>query len=233
MPPFSEAHDYSTAFESDITNPSAGNLPGALAYAGSGTGKYGKPFQDTWYGGFAPRLGLAYQFNQKTMVRASSGIYYANSGNVVPFLDTGAAGYSTNPAFQSGDGGFTPLMYWNTQSFPQNFEKPPAIDPSFLNGQAISYIPRNGDRLPQTLNWVLDIEREVAAQSLARCDVHRQPLDSSWRVGFGFATELRQQEQPEHLDLVFWRRAPAILTAHCRTRISRVSSARALRSRRR
>ena len=90
MPPFSEAHNYVTAFESDITNPTADNLPGALAYAGSGTGKYGKPFQDTFHNGWAPRLGIAYQLNQKTMVRASSGIYYANSGNVPPFLDTGA-----------------------------------------------------------------------------------------------------------------------------------------------
>jgi len=162
MPPFSEAHNYSTAFESDLTNPGAGNLMGALAYAGSGTGEYGKPFQDTWKKGFAPRLGLAYQLNKKTMVRASSGIYYANSGNVVPFLDTAAAGYSANPGFASGDGGFTPLIYWNAQKFPQNFQTPPAINPSFLNGQAIEYIPQNGDRLPQTINWVLDIQREVA-----------------------------------------------------------------------
>jgi hypothetical protein len=162
MPPYSEAHNYETAFQSDVTNPGAGNLPGALAFAGSGTGKYGKPFQDTFHSGWAPRLGLAYQLNQKTMVRASSGIYYANSGNVVPFLDTGAKGYSATPSFQSGDGGFTPLYYWNQASFPQNFEKPPAIDPSFLNGQNINYVPRNGDRLPQTINWVLDIEREVA-----------------------------------------------------------------------
>lgn len=161
-PPFSERHDYITAMAKDLPNPGADNLPGALAYAGSGTGKYGKPFQDNWYGGWAPRLGLAYQLNSKTMVRASSGIYYAASVNQVPFLDSGAAGYSANPTFKSGDGGFTPVMYWNQQGFPQNFQKPPAIDPSFLNGQAISYIPRNGDRLPQTVNWVLDIEREVA-----------------------------------------------------------------------
>jgi hypothetical protein len=161
-PPFSERHNYITAFVSDLKNPGAGNLPGALAYAGSGTGKYGKPFQDTWYGGWAPRLGLAYQLNNKTMVRASSGMYYAATVNQVPFLDSGALGYSVTPAFQSGDGGFTPVMNWSQQSFPQNFQKPPAIDPSFLNGQAISYIPRSGDRLPQTINWVLDIEREVA-----------------------------------------------------------------------
>jgi hypothetical protein len=162
MPPYSESHDYMTAFASDLKNTGADNLPGALAYAGNGTGKYGKAFQDTWYKGFAPRLGIAYQLDKKTMVRASSGIYFASTGNVVPFLDTAALGYSATPTFQSGDGGYTPLMYWNNESFPQNFKKPPVIDPTFLNGQAINYIPRNGDRLPQTINWVLDIAREVA-----------------------------------------------------------------------
>jgi hypothetical protein len=156
----SAAHNYQTTFETDLTNPDAGNLKGALAYAGNGTGEYGKPFQDNWHKGFAPRLGLAYQLNKRTMVRASSGIYYASTGNLVPFLDTGAEGYSANPSFSSSDA-YTPLYYWNAGTFPQNFEKPPAIDPSFANGLAVQWIPRNGDRLPQTLNWVLDVEREV------------------------------------------------------------------------
>ena len=212
MPPFSEAHNYLTAFESDITNPTAGNLPGALAYAGSGTGKYGKAFQDTFHGGWAPRLGLAYQLNQKTMVRASSGIYYANSGNVPPFLDTGAAGYSANPLFQSGNGGFTPVMYWNQQSFPQNFEKPPAIDPSFLNGQSISYIPRNGDRLPQTVNWVLDIEREVA---------HNLALDvmyigsHSTHLGLSGSASLQNYVPQSDLGMSFGLLAPCTSSGTC------------------
>jgi hypothetical protein len=212
MPPFSEAHNYMTAFQSDITNPTAGNLPGALAYAGSGTGKYGKPFQDTFHGGWAPRLGLAYQLDQKTMVRASSGIYFANSGNVPPFADTGAAGYSTNPLFQSGDGGFTPVMYWNQQSFPQNFQKPPAIDPSFLNGQSINYIPRNGDRLPQTLNWVLDIEREVA---------HNLALDvmyigsHSTHLGLSGSASLLNYVDQKYLGQGFGLLAPCTSTATC------------------
>jgi hypothetical protein len=159
-PPVTAAHDYQTAFQADIINPDAGNLYGALAYAGSGDGKYGKAFQDTWHKGFAPRLGLAYQFTPKTMVRASSGLYYASTVNIVPFLDTGAAGYSAKPTFTSADG-YTPIMYWNAETFPQNFKTPPSIDPSFLNGQAINWIPRSGGRLPQTLNWVLDIQREV------------------------------------------------------------------------
>ncbi|MGA2572039.1 MAG: TonB-dependent receptor [Terracidiphilus sp.] len=221
MPPYSESHNYQTAFVSDITNPGAGNLPGALAFAGSGTGKYGKPFQDTFHGGWAPRLGLAYQINQKTMVRASSGIYYANSGNVVPFLDTGASGYSATPSFQSGDGGFTPLYYWNqvagttyptgtTFTFPQNFQKPPAINPSFLNGQNINYIPRNGDRLPQTVNWVLDIEREVA---------HNLALDvmyigsHSTHLGLSGSASLRNYVPKSDLSMSFGLLAPCTSTA--------------------
>ena len=163
-PPEGAQFNKMSSFEADLTNPGAGNLPGALAFAGSGAGDYGKPFQDTWRKGFAPRLGIAYQLNKKTMIRASSGIYYSEIANQVPFLDTGAAGYSAAPSFQSSDS-FTPLYYWNAAgsagSFPNTYEKPPSIDPSFLNGQSISYIPRNGDRMPQTLNWVLDIEREV------------------------------------------------------------------------
>ncbi len=149
-----------SSFEADLKNPGAGNLPGALAFAGSGPGEYGRPFQDTWRKGFAPRLGFAYQLNGKTMIRASSGIYYAEIANQVPFLDTGAAGYSASPSFQSLDS-YTPIVYWNSQPFPSSYEKPPSKDPSFLNGQSISYIPRNGDRNPQTINYVLEIEREL------------------------------------------------------------------------
>jgi hypothetical protein len=209
MPPYTEAHNYITAFANDVLNPGAGNLPGALAYAGTGDGKYGKPFQDTWRTGFAPRLGIAYQLSKKTMVRASSGIYYASTGNVVPFLDTAALGYSATPTFQSGDGGFTPLMYWNQSSFPQNFKKPPTIDSTFLNGQAINYIPRNGDRLPQTVNWDLDIEREVA---------HNLSLDvmyigsHSTHLGLsGSATELNYLDK-SHLGLGFGLLASCVTT---------------------
>jgi len=208
MPPYSESHDYMTAFASDVKNPGADNLFGALAYAGSGTGKYGKAFQDTWAKGFAPRLGIAYQLDKKTMVRASSGIYFASTGNVVPFLDTAALGYSATPYFESADGGFTPKMYWNQESFPQNFKRPPSIDPTFLNGQAINYIPRNGDRLPQTINWVLDVEREVAHNlSLGVMYIGSQ----STHLGLsGSATELNYLDK-SHLNLGFGLLAPCVM----------------------
>ena len=159
-PPMYEVNDYMTSFDPNLPNPGAGGLLGALAYAGTGAGKIGGQFQDPWRKGFGPRLGIAYQLNFKTIIRASSGVIFSNSGNIQPFLTTGALGYSGTPSFNSADG-FTPVYFWDTQSFPQSFKRPPLIDPTFLNGQAISYIPRDAARLPQIVNWSLVIQREL------------------------------------------------------------------------
>jgi hypothetical protein len=158
--PMHEVNDYMTSFLPNIPNAGAGGLPGALAYAGTGQGKIGGQFQDPWRKGFGPRLGIAYQLDAKTIVRASAGIVYSSSGNVQPFITTGALGYSGTPTFSSADG-YTPVFYWNQGAFPQSFKKPPLIDPTFLNGQAISYIPRDATRLPQIVNWNLVIQREL------------------------------------------------------------------------
>lgn len=158
--PMYEVNDYMTSFDPNITNSGAGGLRGALAYAGNGPGKIGGQFQNPWRKGFGPRLGIAYQLNPKTIIRASSGIVFSNSGNIEPFLTTGALGYSGTPTFNSADG-FTPVYFLNKSAFPQSFKKPPLIDPTFLNGQAISYIPRDAARLPQIVNWSLVLQREL------------------------------------------------------------------------
>jgi hypothetical protein len=158
MPPMYETHNYLTSFDPTVPNPGAGGHLGALAFAGKNGNN--RSFQNAWHRGFGPRLGIAYQLSPKTVIRASSGIIYANSGNQVPFTTTGADGYTALPTFNSPDG-YTPVMYLGTQSFPQNFQKPPMIDPTAVNGQAITYIPRNGDRLPQIVNWNLAVQREL------------------------------------------------------------------------
>src|SRR6185295_19404675 len=70
------------------------------------------------------------------------------------------AGFGNAPSFSSLDG-YTPLYYLGTDSFPQNFARPPVLDPSFLNGQSTNFIPRNGTRLPMTINYTFSIQREV------------------------------------------------------------------------
>lgn len=151
--PMFEVNNKYSSFKPDLANPAAAGRQGALAFQNS----YGD-FQQTWKRGFAPRLGLAYQLDKKTVLRASGGIYYAASGN----QSASAAGYTLNAAFDSADG-FTPVYNWGTESFPQSFRRPPVEDPSFLNGQNIDYIPNNGARLPRITSWTFAIQREIAS----------------------------------------------------------------------
>ncbi len=145
------------SFQPYLANPAAAGRLGALAFIGDGPGRIGGNFQDGWKKGFGPRLGITYQLNNKTVIRASAGINYAVSGNsAVP----PTAGFSNTPSFSSADG-YTPLYYLNAGTFPQTFQRPPALDPSFSNGLAISFIPRTGTRLPQTVNYTFGIQREI------------------------------------------------------------------------
>ena len=157
-PPFSEVQNKISSFQPGLANPGAGGRPGALAFIGSGPGRIGGDFQDGWKKGFGPRLGFAYQANSKTVIRASSGIYYAISGNSAA---PSTAGFGNTPSFSSPDG-FTPLYNLSSGTFPQTFQRPPSLDPSFLNGLAISFIPRTGTRLPQTISYTFGIQREIA-----------------------------------------------------------------------
>jgi hypothetical protein len=152
-----EVADRMSSFDPTIPNPGAGGRLGALAFAGQGPGRIGGQFLDTWKNGFGPRLGAAYQMNSKTVLRASGGIYYATA----PVVGTSAAGFSASPAFNSPDG-YTGVYNWGSSGFPQNFARPPFIDPSFQNGQAITWMVRDGTRLPQILSWTVGIQRELA-----------------------------------------------------------------------
>jgi hypothetical protein len=158
--PVSEAENKMSSFQPNLTNPGAGGRPGALGFAGAGSGRVGDNFQDTWLRGFGPRLGIAYQISPKMVMRASSGVYYGStqmSGNAP---SPSSQGFSASVGFSSPDA-YTPLYNVATGTFPQSFVRPPAMDPSFLNGQAIQFTPRTGTRLPQTLSWTLSIQREV------------------------------------------------------------------------
>ena len=47
-------------------------IPGALIYAGSGTGRQGsRTLADSYFGAFGPHFGFAYNYNEKTVVRGS------------------------------------------------------------------------------------------------------------------------------------------------------------------
>ncbi len=163
-PMYNEVQNKMSSFVPSLANPGAGGRPGALGFAGSGPGRMNDNFVSSWKGGFGPRFGISYQLTPKTVVRASSGINYAQyGGQGLTYIYT--AGFSGSPSFSSADG-YTPIFGIGpgaSGQFPQTFIRPPSLDPNFLNGQAISFSSRDGARLPQTVTWTFSVQRQLAS----------------------------------------------------------------------
>jgi hypothetical protein len=129
---------------------------GALTFAGTGPGRTGqRAFANAW-NGLAPRLGIAYELNPKTVIRASGGIFYAPG--MTPRID--ATGFTATPSFSSPDG-FSPVYNWGN-AWPQNWARPPFIDPSFANGQTVSALLGGAARPPQIITWTFSVQRQLA-----------------------------------------------------------------------
>lgn len=153
-----EPNGTASGFSPGIANPTAGGRPGALLYAGDGTGRSGsRSLSDGWYGGFGPRLGVAYMATPKTVIRASGGIYFA------PGFRSRLIAYGfTNSNSTSSATGYAPIYNWTAAGYPSNFPRAPFIDPSFQNGQNVSSILPGTSRMPQILTWTFSIQRELA-----------------------------------------------------------------------
>ena len=92
-----------SGFDWHEINPVSGT-PGIVTFAGrDGRSKYG---HDTYWNGFGPRFGFAYQATSKTVVRGGYGINYygAYTGSVA---NTTSLGFGLNGSFTSPDGGLT------------------------------------------------------------------------------------------------------------------------------
>ncbi len=153
-----------SSFDPTLPNPGAGNRLGALAFLGDGPNRNGrKSFANTDYKAFGPRLGLAYLLSAKTVLRSGYGIYYAAGNAAAGQRDSlnMSNGFISTPVFQSTDQGLTPAFNWDN-GFPQNFPRPPFINPTAGNGTAMRFIGPGDGRVPYFQNWSATVERELA-----------------------------------------------------------------------
>jgi hypothetical protein len=113
---------------------------------------------------FAPRLGLAYRLNNKTVVRAGYGIFFLPSD-----LNMSSAPWSnpinsiTTPWVATTDGGLTPSARLSNP-FPNGVLQPPGRDPSYqsiLFGTGITS-PIADQRYSYVQQWNINVEREFA-----------------------------------------------------------------------
>jgi len=161
-----EKLDNLSTFDPTVANPAAGGKLGALTFLGNGAGRNGqRSFSDTYFKAFGPRLGIAYQLMPKTVIRSGYGIYYAAGNGNAGLRDSLSQtyGYSANPVFTTLDQGATPAFNWDG-GYPQNFPKPPFLDPSFANGTDVRYIAKGDGAPPYFQNWSMTIQQELSAR---------------------------------------------------------------------
>lgn len=139
-PAITEVNNNYSIMDPTVPNPAAGGRLGALIYAGDGPGRSGrrKLTDGTAYKNFGPRVGFAWTVAPRVVVRAGYGISYYQTGA----LGGGNAkppsfGFTANPTFFSQDQGNTPGFNWDN-GFPQNYDRPPTIDPGFGVGSGTS-----------------------------------------------------------------------------------------------
>ena len=127
MPPFHEAENRWSFLNTTAMNPITAS-PGTLEFAGHGADSCNCTTPvNVYYKNFGPRLGLAYELNDKTVIHAAFGVYYTGGGGV----NAGAAanlGYSSAPSVSSPGFGL-PAFYLNGNP---NFTGPAAT----VNGDA-------------------------------------------------------------------------------------------------
>jgi hypothetical protein len=164
-PPPLEANDHFSYFDPNLPNPGAGNLPGAVAFAGSGPERSGRRFpEDTWYGGIAPRIGVAYALTAKTVIRSGYGLFYDNAN--MPGWASGISqdGYNASASFKSSQNG-TLAAFILSDGLPSNHPVPPNLVPTFDNGiSAPVYRARTANRLPYAQQWNLTVEHQFTGR---------------------------------------------------------------------
>jgi hypothetical protein len=136
-------------------------LPGKMIYEATCNCRFGQTYKFA----FGPRLGVAYQINNKTVFRAGAGISYGSSPNnaylslsVADWYTRSPSGYGY-PATLLKDGNPEPNLVWPdfTDHYPA--ETLPGVRPPVTPFISIA---NNTGRPPRIFQWSIGLQREIA-----------------------------------------------------------------------
>ena len=154
-----EIHNWTSGFDPTVANPDAGGYPGALVFLSD---LKRNSFQDTVYGELGPRLGFAYQLNNRLVLRGGYGIMYtppiANSWGLAT-ID----GYSGNNDFSPSTR--DPRFYWDN-GYPAYNHTLPDKNPALDNGSSIIYNERGSNRQPYTQNYTFGLQYLLSKETM-------------------------------------------------------------------
>jgi hypothetical protein len=155
-----------SAVDPSRANPSAGNLPGALVFAGNGMGREGKLYlYPTDYTDIGPRLGFAYRVAEKTVLRGGWGIYYQTLGNGGCGCSDGFNYTATVKDDNYGLLGntFSAFKSWDSSiPYPIGFVPPPSLTPDYINGTANAVVMGDSfGKAPRVFTWSATLQHEI------------------------------------------------------------------------
>ena len=165
--PSREKFNHLSFFDPKGQNPDG--IPGRLAFAGSGSSCqdacYGAEYPEKpWRRGFAPRLSVAYSYDQKTVVRAGYGVFFTQA--FYPGWGGGISldGFNLNQSFGTLKDPTTnqadPVFYLDNGVQPPQ-KAPPFISGAYDNGHSILYRPLEANRRSYSQQWNVTIERQL------------------------------------------------------------------------
>lgn len=136
-----------------VPNPGAGNFPGALVWA-EDVGRKG--FQNTNYKQFSPRMGFAYAFSERFVMRGGYGIN--NMAPVTNFATPSTFGYNGTISLTPGNTALQfpqdPVLYLD-QPYPNFPGSLPNKNPALGNGLNQTYINPDATKLGYMQNYNL------------------------------------------------------------------------------
>jgi hypothetical protein len=158
MPP-TGLNDRWSDFSPTTPNPAAGNIPGAVLFAGSGQGRVGtRTLANIWDKGIGPHLGFAYSKDSKTVIRGSYARSYGSLASVSG--STHNMGFTLTQTFSNSTSGILPTYTLDAGMPP--WTAPPFINPSVSNGTSVAWFQGNETtKLPAYDNVNFSIQRQL------------------------------------------------------------------------
>jgi hypothetical protein len=151
-----EQYGRAPSFDPTLPNPTAGGHPGATVFEATCNCEFASNYKHA----YGPRLGLAYQIDDRTVLRGGFGFSYSMSQGAFGMQGTGSGGNQTanNPNF--GDPGM--VLSQGIPLQPSWPDMRPGLFPAVgtVSG-APPAIDGNGGRPARMLQWSIGLQREV------------------------------------------------------------------------